>query len=322
MTPHRTFEASPAVRTAMPLLVGLIGPSGSGKTYSALRLATGVQAVTGGDVYMIDTESRRGLHYADRFRYHHVPFGAPFGPLDYLAAIRYCAGKGAAIVIVDSMSHEHEGPGGVLEMHEAETQRMAADYKCSEGAVTMGAWNRPKRERREMITGILQLEGPGGKAISFVFCFRAKPKLKLVRGKDPIELGFMPQAGEEFIYELTAKCLLLPGACGTPTWQSKMPGERMMTKRPEQFLDVLTDGRRLDEAVGREMATWAAGIPSFDAAAFAARYSTASPAGFAALETERRAVWGTLGREARAALKAAADAAKARIGVREPGEEG
>jgi hypothetical protein len=111
----RVFEDHEAKRGAVPLLVGLVGPSSGGKTFSALRLATGIQRVTGGDIFVIDTESRRSLHYADQFKFRHVPFPAPFGPLDYLAAIEYCVKRGAKVVIVDSMSHEHEGPGGVLE---------------------------------------------------------------------------------------------------------------------------------------------------------------------------------------------------------------
>src|SRR4029079_18921024 len=111
----RSFDDKPAVRERVPLLVGLVGPSGGGKTFSALRLAKGFQRVTGSEVYFIDTEARRALHYADRFQFRHVAFGAPFGPLDYLAAIQHCVAKGAKTIIVDSMSHEHEGPGGVLE---------------------------------------------------------------------------------------------------------------------------------------------------------------------------------------------------------------
>ena len=65
--PARTFEAKPAVRQKVPLLCGLVGPSGGGKTFSALRLATGMQQVSGGDIYIVDTEARRALHYADRF---------------------------------------------------------------------------------------------------------------------------------------------------------------------------------------------------------------------------------------------------------------
>jgi predicted ABC-type transport system involved in lysophospholipase L1 biosynthesis ATPase subunit len=91
----RTFGDKPAVREKTPLLVGLVGPSGTGKTFSALRLAAGVQRVSGGDVFVVDTEARRALHYADRFKFRHVQFDAPFGPLDYLAAIEHCVRKGA-----------------------------------------------------------------------------------------------------------------------------------------------------------------------------------------------------------------------------------
>lgn len=78
----RTFVDKPAVRDKVPLLIGLAGPSGGGKTFSALRLASGMQRVSGGDVYVVDTESKRALHYADKFKFRHLEFTAPFGPLD------------------------------------------------------------------------------------------------------------------------------------------------------------------------------------------------------------------------------------------------
>src|SRR4051812_34294852 len=120
----RTFDDRPATREKTPILVGLVGPSGTGKTYSALRLAAGFQRVSGGETYLIDTEARRALHYAEKFTFRHRAFGAPFSPLDYLSAIEHCVKKGATTIIVDSMSHEHEGPGGVLEMHTAEHARL------------------------------------------------------------------------------------------------------------------------------------------------------------------------------------------------------
>src|SRR5215471_5892900 len=107
----RTFDAQPGKRERVPLLTGIMGPSGSGKTYSALRLATGIQHITGGDIYVIDTETRRALHYADQFRFMHIDFGAPFGSLDYRDCIRHCVAKGAKVIITDSMSHEHENVG-------------------------------------------------------------------------------------------------------------------------------------------------------------------------------------------------------------------
>jgi predicted ABC-type transport system involved in lysophospholipase L1 biosynthesis ATPase subunit len=92
----RQFVAKAAVRETVPLFIGLVGPSSSGKTYSALTLAEGIQRVTGGDIHLIDTENRRGLHYADRFKYQHIQFDPPFGSLDYLAAMQQSVAVAAA----------------------------------------------------------------------------------------------------------------------------------------------------------------------------------------------------------------------------------
>ena len=282
----RTFEDVEAKRTKVPLMVGLMGPSGGGKTFSALRLATGIQRVTGGDIYLVDTESRRGLHYADHFRYRHVPFVAPFGPLDYLGAIEHCVKRGAGVVIVDSMSHEHEGPGGVLEMHQAEVERMSRGDANKAERVKMLAWAKPKQERRRMINTLLQMP------VSAIFCFRAKEKLKIKPGQDPKPMGFMPIAGEEFVYEMALNCLLLPNAGGVPTWQSDELGERAMIKRPEQFRAIFAESKPLCEEHGEGLARWAEGggtasAPSATFGALSARIAAASTlAQLEALATE------------------------------------
>ncbi len=250
----RSFSDELAVRTKVPLMIGLVGPSGGGKTFSALRLATGIQRVHGGEIYVVDTEARRALHYADRFRFRHVIFEPPFGPLDYLAAIEHCAKRGAGVVIVDSMSHEHEGPGGVLEMHETEMQRMGGGEKYN-----FMAWARPKAERRRMINSILQLP------ISAIFCFRAKEKVKPVKGtKELAHLGFMPIAGEEFTFEMLVNCLLLPNAGGVPTWQSDEIGERATMKLPAQFAELFASAVPLSEEIGEALARWAEGASGVD----------------------------------------------------------
>lgn len=256
----RTFEDGVAVRGRLPLLIGLMGPSGGGKTFSALRLATGIQRVTGGDIFYIDTEARRALHYAERFHFRHVPFSPPFSPLDYLGAIQHCVSKKAGVVVVDSMSHEHEGPGGVLEMHDQLQQELAAKWKTSMENANMAAWKEPKGQRRRLINTVLQCP------TNFIFCFRAKEKVKVATkkqrqaGEDSVQqLGFMPIAGEEFVFEMTVNCLLMPNAGGVPTWQSDERGERMMIKLPEQFREVFTDSVPLSEDIGEALARWAEG---------------------------------------------------------------
>lgn len=253
--PARTFEAKTAVRSSVPLLVGLMGPSGGGKTFSALRLATGIQKVTGGDIYGIDTEARRMLHYADRFKFKRIQFDAPFGSLDYLAAIRHCVAQGAGVIIIDSMSHEHDSQGGLLDFHDHELDRLAGDDYAKRERVKMLAWQKPKSARAAMINGILQLPA------NFIFCFRAKEKIKLVN-KAIVPQGFMPIAGEELVFEMTVNCLLLPHADGVPTWRSDQVGEKMMMKLPEQFRTIFAKEQPLSEEIGERLAAWAKGKPA------------------------------------------------------------
>jgi hypothetical protein len=250
---ERTFTDSVAVRGNVPLLIGLVGPSSSGKTLSALRLATGIQRVVGGDIYCVDTEANRALHYADSHKFRHVPFTAPFDPLSYLAAVEHCAKKGAKTIIIDSASHLHEGPGGVLEMHESECARLMAAWQTTREKVQMAAWQKPKSDLRKFLNAVLQMQ------VNTIWAFRAKEKLKIIPGQPPKPLGFMPISGDEMIYDMTLNCLLYPNSGGVPSWHPEEMGERATVKLPEQFKDIFREVKPLDEDIGEQLARWAAG---------------------------------------------------------------
>lgn len=309
----RNFTHRLATRDKTPLLVGLVGSSSSGKTYSALRLAAGFQRVNPGPIFVIDTEAGRALQYADDFKFVHVPFGAPFGPLDYLDVIKYCIDNGATNIVVDSMSHEHEGPGGLLQMHAEEWKRMGGKQS------TQGfAWTKPKQEHRLLINTILQF------SCDFVFCFRARQKLgwnrKDASGKrmEPEPLGFMPIGDETWMYEFTMQALLLPGANGVPTWKSDMPGEKEhVIKLPKQFRDAFAGNPQLTEDIGEAMAKWAAGssaIPRKSAAQLIADYAACSePSEFRRLEESRKASWASLSKDDKPSVKAASEQCAKRI---------
>lgn len=253
----RQFKIEKAVRASVPLLIGLMGPSGGGKTYSALRLAKGIQKIFPGDIVGIDTESNRMKHYADIFDFNHTSFAEPFGSLDYLEALKQVSAVKPSVIIVDSASHEHEGPGGLLDLHETELDRMAGDDYGKRGRMGMLAWQKPKADRRKLINGLLQMNS------NFIFCFRAKESSrpgKDKNGKSIIEnFGFMPIAGSEFVFEMTINMLLLPHADGHPTWQSDNKGESMMMKLPEQFKQIFSKDVQLNEDIGQELAKWAKG---------------------------------------------------------------
>jgi hypothetical protein len=202
---------------------------------------------------MLDTEADKGLYYAEFFQFRHVPFAAPFGSLDYLAAVQHCVRQGAGTVIIDSGSHEHENTGGYLDTHEAELERIAGDDFKKRERVKFLAWVKPSANRRHMLNVLGQLK------VNVIWCFRAKEKLKIMKGQEPIELGWQAIAGDEVLYELPLRFLLPPGSDGVPNLSPSMEGEKLFSRLPVQFRGVAEPGKPLDEVLGEKLARWAAG---------------------------------------------------------------
>jgi hypothetical protein len=258
------------------------------------------------------------LHYADRFTFKHCEFNKPFGSLDYVDAWEQAVEHGAKIILTDSMSHEHQGPGGLLDyQQEIAKQKAGGDEKKLQRVQGL-AWTEPKARRTAMQDHLLHL---GNKA-AMLFCFRAKNASKpvMVGGKQEwVRQGWVPIGSNDLVYEMTASMLLLPAANGKPTWQPEFPGEREMIKLPEQFRGVFADGRALDERHGREMMEWAKGgdapaVPVIDTAVDEGR--TAATNGTNALRTwwdglggaDKRRLKDTLNTKLKPAAKAADEA--------------
>lgn len=104
-----------ATRKKAKIRLGLSAVSGGGKTYSALLLASGM---TDWDkIALIDTENGSGDLYSNLGAYNILPITAPFTPEKYVEAIKECELAGMEVIIIDSITHEWDGKGGVLEIH-------------------------------------------------------------------------------------------------------------------------------------------------------------------------------------------------------------
>lgn len=260
---ERTFTVTEAKREQVPLIVGLVGPTGSGKTGSALELATGFQDVAGGDIGIIDSEARRSLSYAKApmfsdpkrsFNFQFLDFKPPFSPSDYQQACAHMISLGVKHLIIDSTSHMWEGPGGIHEMHDQEVERLMRAWRTdSAEKVNFPAWAAPKREQTAFVNWMKQ------QPVNFIFCFRAKEKMKMVANK-PVEAGWQAIGGEELIYEMTLACLLLPQCDGQPIWNRQE--EKGVKALAQHFRPMFANNPRLSAAVGRELATWAKGTPA------------------------------------------------------------
>lgn len=240
-----------AVRTRSWLSVALYGPSGSGKTWSALELATGASRVSGGKIGLIDTENGRALRYADHFDFHHIPLDPPFESEAYLEAIQYAVSNGVTQLVVDSMSHEHEGEGGVLQRHAAIQAEMVRRYGMTFEAANFPAWGPAKEGRNALLQYFLR-----NPSVDLFTCYRAKVKSKPVkdaRGKSTIaNLGWQPIGADELVYIMAAQCALTSGQQGLPEWDDES------MKLPEEFKSILTEGK-LSAAMGEAMARWSLG---------------------------------------------------------------
>lgn len=112
------MQLQPAARKKAKIKMALQGPSGSGKTKSALLIAFGLCG-SWEKVAVIDSENRSADLYADLGNYFVLPLSPPYSPERYMEAIGLCLKSGIHVIIIDSISHEWEGAGGILETHAA-----------------------------------------------------------------------------------------------------------------------------------------------------------------------------------------------------------
>lgn len=241
------FSFAPAVRENTPMVVALAGPSGSGKTFTALELAMGLAG--DGKIALIDTEGRRGLHYADlklpsgepRFRFDHCDFRSPYTPARFLDALKAAEGAGYSVIVTDSFSDEYVGEGGLVDMAAAEKVENTA-----------AKWAKPKAQHKLVIRWLRQSR------CHLIFCIRAEEKVKLEKifndrkGKEEIvvvPIGWQPVCEKNTMYDMTASFMLHP----------EDPGAPHPIKLQEQHRPLFPDGQPITRESGERLAAWCAG---------------------------------------------------------------
>jgi hypothetical protein len=111
------MELRQAHRKQAKIKLALQGPSGSGKTMSALLLASGITDYS--KIAVIDTENHSADLYAHLGEYNVLQLSKPFTPERYIKAIEVCEKASMEVIIIDSITHEWEGAGGILSIHGA-----------------------------------------------------------------------------------------------------------------------------------------------------------------------------------------------------------
>ena len=103
-----------ATRKKVKLRMNIASPSGFGKTYSALLLASGI-ASSYETIAVIDTENDSASLYAHLGNFKTIKLNPPYTADRYIEAIKICETAKMEVIIIDSITHFWNGPGGILE---------------------------------------------------------------------------------------------------------------------------------------------------------------------------------------------------------------
>jgi hypothetical protein len=126
------------------LRLALSGTSGSGKTYGALQIAKGI----GGKIAVLDTERGSASLYSDTVDFDVVELGPPYEPERFIEIMDAAAKAGYDVLIIDSITHEWKGAGGMLEIVDNIAR---AKFRGNSYA----AWNEGDKRHRRFIDAML-----------------------------------------------------------------------------------------------------------------------------------------------------------------------
>jgi hypothetical protein len=110
------FAPRKAQKHSVKLKMAIQGPSGSGKTEGALALAKNF--IPNGKVLVVDTENDSASLYADRYEFDTISLTAPYTSERYKKAMQVAVDGGYDVLVVDSLTQQWDGQGGILRRKE------------------------------------------------------------------------------------------------------------------------------------------------------------------------------------------------------------
>jgi hypothetical protein len=185
------FKIEKAERKKSRLLISLCGIESSGKTYSSILLAKGLGAKK---IVIIDTESTRAHMHSALGGYDVCPLNAPFYPDRYVGAIEFCEKQGYEVIIIDSITHEWSGEGGVLEM----VGEYSENHKTKSGKIdTFGSgWKYATPLHNKFVSKILNSKA------DIIATMRSKSET-IVEAGIRKKIGLKPDQRDNLPYEFT-----------------------------------------------------------------------------------------------------------------------
>ena len=188
------IQIKKAVRERVFLKIAVGGPTGSGKTWGAIGVAKGLAPT--GKVLVLDTENRSASYYAGptdtpgAWDFDVVEIEAPFTPTKYLEGLRAAIDNGYEAVVIDSLTHEWNASGGILDQK---------SQKDARGGNSFTNWNDMKQIHNKFVETLLQSK------IHVVVTLRSKMEYVMEEGANKKvevkKIGLAPISSDGMEYE-------------------------------------------------------------------------------------------------------------------------
>lgn len=200
------FEIVEAQRESAPITAAFIGGSGSGKTYSALLFARGLVGPDG-TIVVIDSEGGRSKIYADDpdiGGFKHLEMVEPYTSERFREAFKASVAYGADAVVIDTISHEHEG---FLEFADQEEARMS-----SSRAKSRNKWIKPKGARKRFYSAISSSRAHVVATIRLnrIVDMESKPPREIMKPECDKDLPYRLDLSVQIEADHTAKVIKVP----------------------------------------------------------------------------------------------------------------
>lgn len=212
------------------LRLALDGPAGSGKTFSALEVASYFAGQYGQVPAYIDTERGSASKYAARFAFDVVELKPPYHPDRFIKGVQLAVDEGYKLLVIDSLSHAWNGPGGLLELVDS----FARKY----GGNSYAAWKDATPIQTRLIDTLT------GAECHIIACMRAKMDYtqdKDERGRTVIQkVGLAPvqREGAEYEFDVVGDIDVAHTLSVTKTRCEELT-DQLFPKPGKKFADIL-----------------------------------------------------------------------------------
>jgi hypothetical protein len=187
-----------ATKQQAKLRMAIQGPSGGGKTRTGLEIARHLSE----RIAVIDTEHGSASKYSNIVNFDVLEIKQDYHPSKVTEALQVAADHGYGVVLFDSLTHFWNGPGGFLELVDAEvTKQRMRGHKAD----SFTAWKVVDPIYRRMVQSLLMAP------MHVIVTLRAKTEYEKTEsnGKGSVrKVGLAPEMRDNFQYEMDIEGML------------------------------------------------------------------------------------------------------------------